>query len=418
MTIPINDANAQGEYTLNLRLRELAANKSKYKVQFFTYDALKNIKYLYCSDWKVTGYKYEFDTLLTVTPNITTPTPEYSDYNNKNYKFTIAIPGTDGVNMGVYYEVYQGTEEQVKNGTAGVPKVSQTLIEPLGNLSTYFYYSSEIDKNKVQSIGFNPGSGPLLANTTYTIKIIVRDAAGGLNPSGEIVGNSYKQFNTIATLAEPSFYISTSSTEESISVTVTTTDIQKSIVDSKIYYALEDKDGNQIGDTVEGDAPTNGARDAVSTHTFSASGRTDKEYRIRAWAYYDAANRNLSSDYVVVQQTDIVNVKSSTSATLGYDGKPSEIVVSGTVLQNFDSVGKIVVTITDNGKLVGAPGKNSKTFTGSEIVITSGSLRLTWNTSEIASDLEVGKQYDIKVQYQTSAGAPLGTQTGLVTIHN
>lgn len=393
------------DYLVHLKLRDLKNNKTQYQVQFFTYDAAGNEKLLYCIDNKVTGYKYTFNTLESVVPEITTPSITYGAYNNKNYSFGLAIPGSDGVHMAVFYEIYEGT------GTSGTKVVNETLIQPLGNTSGYFYYSSDAANNHTASVNINPISGTLRMNTSYTIKLIVKDAAQGIPQASTVIGSNTLTFTTISSLKEPGFHISTTTSDDDVTATITSTDTQKSLYQGTYTAYLETASGTRIGEGIPVTIPVNAEGNTPITFSktlsFPRGDNTDTEYNIHIVAPVDL-NNDGTEDATSLEFKEPATAKATPSAKIGLAGNSSELIVSVTPEQNFENVNRIIITIFDEGASLG-----SFTYDNGGVAITAGNI--TWPWSSTVTGLENGKTYEVKLQYQDGSSY-LGTYTGSVII--
>lgn len=390
------------DYLISLKLRNLKNNKTQYQVQFFTYDAEGNEKLLYCADNKQTGYKYTFNTLEAVEPIITEPTITYNKYDDKSYSFGMAIPGSDGVHMAVYYEIYEGT------GTSGTKVVNETLIRPLGNLNGYFYYSSEAANNNTGSANINPGNGTLRVNTTYTIKLTVKDAAQGIDHASTVIGSSTKTFTTVSGLREPGFHIATSTTDDTVKATITATDIQKSLYNGKYYVQLETKDGTVIGDQQEVTIDVSASKNSsIKEVTLPRGTNTDKEYVVHVIAPVDLDNNNVA-DATTIDVKESATATAQPKATIGFAGNTSELKISATALENFEDVDTVVITAFDAGTSVGS-------YTVTPLDKTDNKFTISWPWSSDVTGLEAGKEYEIKLQYQ-SGSSYRGTYTGIVIV--
>lgn len=406
--VPVYDSGKLG----TVKIQGLNTS-TKYQVVFFTYDKddAHTIRYLYSKDGERTNYPYEISTLDKVTLSIADPTITYNKYNDKYYTFGGGVPGSDGVNMGIKYEILNSANTTI---------VGPTLLQPNGNES-YYWYSQDAADNSHFTVNINPHNGVLKPDQTYTIRFVAYDAARGLSNLGEEIGRQTKQFTTISRLQRPSIYVTTSSSGNTIKVEVRTTDFDKSIYaieghfdDGTLYPAtlfvdLCSADGNSVIDTKEIQLSGLSAdRSSVFDNLeFDVTGVSGTDFLVRVRANYDEDNDGVVDRELVTEKT--ARKSSTASATLGASATNTEVEVSFSSLKNFENVKKIFFTAFNPA------GRSFDSWTVDVPDESSFKIHHDWENTTMTT---TSGDYTIQIQYLGESDKFLGDDEVIAVIRS
>ena len=368
-----------------VRFRGLT-KETNYGVLFYTLDGYGNERPLYCSDKGGVNLQYTFTTLKDIIITLQGPEHVYTSYTDKKSVFRFGVPGDEGVGMTMHYAIYAGAN------TTGSPIDSGT-VQKLNVGSGYEYYSQNPSYNYDFNLAFPP-AGPVVLGGAYTVVLeAISDES-----SHESLGKVTKTYYMPSSLAAPTFNLTPTPQGTDLVVTVTLTDVNKSL---KPPFTVELwNDNNSL-------APVQTIEVAAADIAFNGDSATKKVkftnvpaglYRVIARGNADLNNDNVTETEITSES--VINAGSNATASPSGDATVDRLEIRLTNLSNFSAVRELFITVYDNGTPVtGIP--NLITISDAEAAGTELIKELDWH----AGNIEVGKYYDIKIQPR-SGGTP------------
>lgn len=368
-----------------------------YLIKIMAKNSKDTMQYLFDYAKNAGALDYQMTTTDRVVIDASGITFKYNMYNNKVGSINYNIEGSEGTGMRIFYKVYKNDVE-VKCGLQEYKAGFGYLLVPKGNLIKY-YHSDKTQCNPV-SINFNPGM--LVMGGKYKVVFMAypSDNSGNITDNNDI-GSCEVYFDVPSVLSKPTAAMQVISGKDSIQVTGSVTDINRTIMGDTFEIAVYDLDGNKVSST-----PSEITKDIASGATKAEfSGEftglvPNSAYIIKVTANIDTNNDGNRDD--VYEYALAGNTVSTASATVSVSYTVNEeLVLSLEKTTNFNNVDKVLYTIdSSDGKV--------NYFNGEFAWPDGNPSAYTQPTSHI---IESG-QYSYTLQYYDETGKLLGSNTG------
>ena len=372
-----------------------------YSVKIMAKNSTDTMQYLFDYSKEAGAIPYQMKTTDNVIIEASDIVFKYNEYDNKFGYINYGIEGSEGTGMRIFYRVYDGLGNEVDCGLQEKKALGYLLV-PKGNNIKY-YHSDKTQCNPI-TINFNPGQLAMGATYTVVLNAYLSDNSGNILDSSNSIGSCTTTFTTPTVLSEPVANLQVIAGKESLQVSGTMTDVQRTIMDDRYVIAVYDLEGNKVvtqpAEIVKEIAA--GSTKTAFSGTFEGL-NTNSTYIVKVTASVDT-NNNGSTDgtYEYALATSTVAYAFAT-VSVSYTVN-EELILSLEDVTNFEDVAQIKYTIDS--------------YDGS-INYTNGTVNLTsWTENGVGSysyitgyKMESG-QYYYTLQYYSSSGKLLGSNTG------
>ena len=372
-----------------------------YYINVMAKNSTNTMQYLFDYAKEYGEVDYQMKTTDNVIIDASDMTFRYDEYNNKYGVMNYSIEGSEGTGMRIFYKVYDSAGNEVDCGLQEEKNLGYLLVPKGNNIK---YYHSDKSQCNPLTVNFNPGT--LAMNTTYTIVFSAysSDNNGNILDSTSTIGTCTKTFKTPSVLAEPSATMQIVAHKDTLEVTGTMTDAQRTIMNDTYVVSVYDLDGNLVATdpTSITKQIASGSSKSVYTGTFSGL-NTNTAYIIKVTADVDTNNdgvKDKTYEYAITSST-----VSTAYATVSISYGPNdELVLKLENTTNFEDVATVKYTIDSSD--------GSINYNNGSIALSSFTSTGVNSYSYVTNFITNPGQYYYTLQYYNASGKLLGSNTG------
>lgn len=344
-----------------------------------------------------TEYQYVFKTNGDIIINIDSPTWLYQNYNNKTGVIHAAVDGCDGMNMRMFYRVFDSSNTEVMLGTNATYKTDYGYeIAPLG--TNILYYDSVSANNN--PIVLDNAPGKMVQGGNYRVEVYAYEYSGG-HLTNTKIGQKSKTIIVEEMNELPRVSVRVNPGINTLAVTATIRDKYHMMQSDDFIISLYDEEnGTQVASYPY--SMNSGTDSTSTTYTFTDLSESHN-YQIRVSADLDKNNDGTKDAEVDYRLNTATISQASCTVLSSFASTTGNLTITLKGCVNFTSVAKVNYSIySEDGS----------------IFYTSNNTNLSdWTPSGDAYDFNTGWNanngtYYYIMQYYSEGGELLGSSTG------
>ncbi len=372
-----------------------------YYIQLQAKNSTDTMQYLFDYSKNAGAQKYPMITTNNVIIDATEMVFTYKEYENKYGFMNYSIEGSEGTGMRIFYKVYDELGNEVKCGLQRYTDLGY-LLEPKGNNIKY-YHSDKSQCNPLM-INFNPGVLEMGAKYTVKFEAYLSDNAGNIEDSTSTIGTYTTYFTTPVSLEEPIANLQVVSGKDTLQITGTMTDIQRTIMNDQYVIAVYDLEGNLVA--TEPANITKNIASGVSKTSFAGTFTgldTNTTYIVKVTAEIDTNNDGVSNGTYEYALTGSTVSTASATVSISYTVN-DELIFTLENTTNFEDVARVQYTVDSSD--------GSVNYTNGTTDLANWTSNGNGVYSYITNYPMESGQYYYTLQYYSASGKLLGSNTG------